>query len=629
MNYLISLIIGGLAMTSTQTPVATNYAAQTDYKTQDRIDQTFDLNPNGRVSLSNINGAVKILTWNDAKVKLEAVKTINCDKPQTIDVKIDAKADYLRVETEYEKNYGRYGNSGSYNRCKDLRVDYVLTVPSSARLDAIETVNGNIEVSGSTEFAKISTVNGKIEAREMSGNVNLSAVNGTLDADFAELKQGTNINISTVNGTSNVVLPSDADATISVSTVNGSIQNDFGLPVKIGEYVGRNMNAKLGNGNVSIRLSDVNGSINIKRRNDGRQVKPVTNLLRQDRETSGIGTVPPIPPIPPDAINNISYDAMRIASLELARAQMELERSNVNSKNFEKMQRDLEKMQRDFEKQYGKDYEEKLQREIEANVEKSFGKDFQDKIEASVNDSFGNGGSRLRERKTETFAVSGIANVKIEARNGSVTVRGSDKPEITYTLVSRKNDANQTSVQAVKNGASDLSLKIKDANEFRLEVFVPRKSNLQIITNKQIRVEGVTGDLKMEGTDETVDVLDSNGKLNVSTNDGKIRVIGFDGETTVKTVDGDISLEGNFSKLTTETVDGRTFLTVRDNISATVLSNAEDVSFDGFEPLTANKTENYSVWQIGSGDISKNVKFDLKSVDSSIVIRNANQIQVK
>ena len=126
-----------------------------------------------------------------------------------------------------------------------MTVTFKLTVPRTAVLNEIETVNGSIILSNLTSNCKVSTVNGEVSARNLRGNTNLSTVNGIVDADFEKLDPNVRINLETVNGKVLLVIPSDADATLKADTVNGSITNEFGLPVRKGRYVGRDLYGKV------------------------------------------------------------------------------------------------------------------------------------------------------------------------------------------------------------------------------------------------------------------------------------------------------------------------------------------------------------------------------------------------
>jgi DUF4097 and DUF4098 domain-containing protein YvlB len=69
-----------------------------------------------------------------------------------------------------------------------------------------------------------------------------------------------------VNGKINLTLPGNADASVSVETVNGSINaDDFGLKVDKG-FVGKSLDGDLGNGSARITANTVNGGVRIRAR---------------------------------------------------------------------------------------------------------------------------------------------------------------------------------------------------------------------------------------------------------------------------------------------------------------------------------------------------------------------------
>ena len=67
-----------------------------------------------------------------------------------------------------------------------------------------------------------------------------------------------------MNGLLELTIPSDSNAEVQASTVSGSIGNDFGLRVNNHRYVGHDLRGELGTGGAHIRLSNVNGHIEIR-----------------------------------------------------------------------------------------------------------------------------------------------------------------------------------------------------------------------------------------------------------------------------------------------------------------------------------------------------------------------------
>ena len=156
MSWLISLLLAGAVFTSGNNIQNYEYqnASTNDLNTSkntvmdetDRFEQSYPFNPNGKVEVSNINGSIKIEAWDRAEIKLVAVKTASSkERLADVKVKIDAGQDSFKVETEYTSWKNR-----TWQRNEKLSVDYELTVPRTAVLKEIESVNGSIDVSNMT-----------------------------------------------------------------------------------------------------------------------------------------------------------------------------------------------------------------------------------------------------------------------------------------------------------------------------------------------------------------------------------------------------------------------------------------------------------------------------------------------
>src|SRR5690242_3059207 len=153
MSWLYSLVFAGLMFSSGSDPVQVNKSAaasvnntvQTVQQDEtERIEKTFPLNANGRVSVSNVNGPITITAWDQNEVRLIAIKTAESkERLADVDIKIDAKPEYLNIETDYG-NWKTRSDDGRWRNNDRLTVEYQLTVPRGAVLNEIENVNGDI-----------------------------------------------------------------------------------------------------------------------------------------------------------------------------------------------------------------------------------------------------------------------------------------------------------------------------------------------------------------------------------------------------------------------------------------------------------------------------------------------------
>jgi DUF4097 and DUF4098 domain-containing protein YvlB len=238
--------------------VAGAHAVFAAKEVREEFHQTYPLDERGKVQLENVNGNVRIVTWDREEIKVEAIK--RAKKQEHLDevkIEVDAKADRIRVKTKYPDSKLRR------NKDNSVSVEYLLTVPRQSSLDRINTVNGEVEIEKVSGDVKASSVNGNVTAAGLAGQVELSTVNGSVKASFAELKQS--VSLKSVNGSVTVALPPEANAKVSANTLTGGISSDFALQSKKHFPIGQNLDGNLGEGGPAIKMSTVNGGIRIDR----------------------------------------------------------------------------------------------------------------------------------------------------------------------------------------------------------------------------------------------------------------------------------------------------------------------------------------------------------------------------
>lgn len=240
----------------------------------EQFHKSYPISADGRISLKNVNGPVTVIAWDKNEVQVDAVKT--GDTKELVDdakIEVNAGSSMIDIRTHYPEDRHNYHAA---------TVDYTLHVPRNGRLDKIELVNGRVSIEGVQGGVHASSVNGEVEARNVAGEMNLQSVNGRIAADVHSLARS--VNIGTVNGQVALKLPSDASAEIDASTVHGNISNDFNIPVNHGHFApGSELRARLGSGEARMKLSTVNGGIEIQRAPDGKPLGKVTNLLPEDK----------------------------------------------------------------------------------------------------------------------------------------------------------------------------------------------------------------------------------------------------------------------------------------------------------------------------------------------------------
>lgn len=599
------------------TPVAVTTPTPALAETE-RLEKTFPLTATGRVCLSNINGSIKMIASDRNEVRIIAIKRAETrEQLNDVEIKIEARPDYVSIESDYGDDRTWKGDKDQrWKNSEKVVVEYELTVPRGAVLNAIETVNGSVWLADFTNVSKVSTVNGMVKATNLKGTAEISTVNGELFADFDRLVPTSKINLETVNGRVNLLIPSDSSATVKAESLNGMINNDFGLPNRKGKYVGNALHGRLGGGDVSINLESVNGPLNVKRRNDGRTLSPATNLLPAGDEDDDDGN-----------------DDAALSPAEKERVSREIDRNirEAQRKVMADTQRELDRIKIQVPK-----IKEETLKDIDRSIDSKelkesikFGLETKRTAKAGVRDAFFLANVPHVESKTNTVPMKGTPRITVDARMCSVHVRGWDSAEVKYSVTKLKGgSAASPSVTENKNDNS-LTIRVSDASSSedgytfdnvpstRVEVFVPRKSNLKIISDEEIRLDGISGELEIIGGDASVDIRNSDGKLRLKNVDGRARVIGFDGEINAQTDSGAVYLEGSISKLTANAGSGTVVVTLPSDVNADVNSSVEPET-DGF---TLSERGSNS-WRIGNGGTN----FSFNSEDGKLVLRNSQTL---
>jgi hypothetical protein len=156
-------------------------------------------------------------------------------------------------------------------------------------------------------------------------------------------------------------------------------------------------------------------------------------------------------------------------------------------------------------------------------------------------------------------------------------------------------------------------------NRFRMEVYVPRKTDIIISTEKEIRIEGITGRIQLSGNDESVSVRDSEGALKLNSGDGRVRIVGFKGDLNLTTSDADVYLEGEFATINSCADGAKITLTMPSTRSATISTNTA-IQSDGLNVVRDGEHS----WRVGNGG----PKYEFEFADGKLVLRNQSLVDV-
>ncbi len=238
--------------------------AMADLKAKETAEwrKTYQLQPGGRVEISNVNGRIAVERSERNTLEVVALKSARSATAEgakealgRIEIREEVTPAGVRLETKVERGPASFLSQGG------VEVAYTVRVPAGADM-RFTTVNGGIEVARVEGRLDVETVNGGIEAREVAAAAfEASTVNGGIEVDLARVPER-GVKLECTNGGITLRLPRDAKADISARVANGGIDAD-GLAVDATEKTRRRFVGRLNGGGPRIEIEGTNGGIQI------------------------------------------------------------------------------------------------------------------------------------------------------------------------------------------------------------------------------------------------------------------------------------------------------------------------------------------------------------------------------
>jgi len=178
---------------------------------QDReFHQTYDLAEKGSVAVYNTSGAIRITSWNEARVRVDAVKR-GRNEADFAKVRIEAIAQPERIEIRviYPSGFNWRGGGVS--------VDFDIKMPRSASVNPANSTSGDVTITGPIERVVVRATSGNITAQDVTDTANLNSTSGNVTAARigGELR---------ANATSGTVTINEANSRVFANASSGSIR---------------------------------------------------------------------------------------------------------------------------------------------------------------------------------------------------------------------------------------------------------------------------------------------------------------------------------------------------------------------------------------------------------------------
>jgi DUF4097 and DUF4098 domain-containing protein YvlB len=205
---------------------------------QEHINQSFDIGPDGSLTLGNVSGDIKIQGGSGSQVEVRAVKEVRHARSsddarrqlERVEIEISHTGNRLRVSTHYEQ--------GDRDRDTRVSVKFDVTVPYGTEV-SVKSVSGDVQVADVKGELRAESVSGEVtvrnadqlaEAKSVSGSVEIQSAKGSRDLEVSSVSGDVEINgleavrasLSTVSG--DVEITDALCERASLSTVSGDVR---------------------------------------------------------------------------------------------------------------------------------------------------------------------------------------------------------------------------------------------------------------------------------------------------------------------------------------------------------------------------------------------------------------------
>ena len=234
-------------------------------KATDTWTRTYTVEPNGRLEIVNVNGAIDVsaATGSQVEVQIDRDARAGSDEAarealQTVQIVEDSGGGIVKIETRTERFEGF--------RRRQVSSRYQVRMPPGLTA-SFRTENGAVTLQNLQGLITATTTNGAITGTRLSGAVTASTVNGAVQLELIAVNQA--MDLTVVNGGIRLELAPDVKADIVASAVNGGVTVDEKLNLSAegggtrGFPPSNRVTGRLNGGGPKISAQTTNGGVRI------------------------------------------------------------------------------------------------------------------------------------------------------------------------------------------------------------------------------------------------------------------------------------------------------------------------------------------------------------------------------
>lgn len=261
--------------------------------------------PENALIIANINGDVKVVSYEGDKILVEVTKTIRAktdvrlekgkkeiqlgvvDRADTLILYVEGTCSSFSRINKNSRDDGRWNRHGNYhynwsncndNNCKeefDYTLDFVVKVPALIHVSASTVNDGDVLVENMKGTVFANNVNGSIRLTNLVREADASTINGDVDIVYTK-NPDKDCRFYSLNGDINALFQKGLAANLSFESFNGDFYTDIesleALPVKVektkeGDGIKYKVNGnryKIRTGGILLDFETFNGDVYLK-----------------------------------------------------------------------------------------------------------------------------------------------------------------------------------------------------------------------------------------------------------------------------------------------------------------------------------------------------------------------------
>jgi hypothetical protein len=216
------------------------------------MEQTYKVEPNASVRITNPHGSVTIQGTDGSEVRMRAVKSAtSAAQLKNISVSVTANPEDVLIKTAFlrEKNMPFFAGGAT--------VDYTLSVPHTARIARLDVDDGKVSIEGiqgsntpgndvNSGDVRANLVNGDLAIRNCCGDLKVAIGNGSLDLAYGACEESRfEAEAQVLQGNVRLSITPGASFRVRGETMHGKITNNLQTAVQHNGQSSRNIDMPL------------------------------------------------------------------------------------------------------------------------------------------------------------------------------------------------------------------------------------------------------------------------------------------------------------------------------------------------------------------------------------------------